>query len=112
MRGPDDLRRRRAERGASVDVLEPGILAGGAVGAGPGAAGRAGAAAVDVAAEGDGADGRATGEERRELRALRVVAADLDARAGVQVGGAHVDAGPRRDAQPPAPLGAGLRDEV
>src|SRR6185295_16438751 len=48
----------------------------------------------------------------RDLRALRVVARDLDAAAGVHVRGAHVDATAGRDAQPPPALGAGLAREV
>jgi len=69
-------------------------------------------ATVDVTPEGDSACRRATCEERRELDALRVVPGDLDPRAGVEVGGADVDLDAGCDAQPPAPLGAGLRLEV
>src|SRR5829696_74509 len=97
---------------ASVDVLESGGLLGGPVGAGPEAGGGARVATVDVTAEGDGACGRATRKERRELDALRVVPGDLDRRARVQVGGAHVDVDSGGDAQPAAPLDAGLCLEV
>jgi hypothetical protein len=69
-------------------------------------------ATVDVAAEGDGACVRATRKERREFDALGVVPGDPNGRACVQVGGAHVDVDSRGDAQPPAPLDAGLCLEV
>ena len=112
VRGRHHLRRGRAERAASVDVLKSGGLLGGSVGAGPDAGGGAGVATVDVTPEGDGACGRATCKERREFDALRVVPGDLNGRACVQVGGAHVDVHPGGDAQPPAPLDAGLCLEV
>jgi hypothetical protein len=112
VRGRHYLRRGRAERAASVDVLESGGLRGGPVGAGPEAGGGAGAETVDVTAESDGACGRPTRKERRELDALRVVPGDLNSCARVQVGGAHVDVGAGGDAQPPAPLDAGLSLEV
>ena len=112
VRGRHHLRRWRAEHAASVDVLEPGGLLGGPVGAGPEAGGGTGVATVDVTSEGDGACGRATRKERRELDALRVVPGDLNRRARVQVGGAHVDVDSCGDAQPPAPLDAGLCREV
>src|SRR5262245_27859511 len=79
--GRHDLSPGRAERAAAVDVLEPGRLVGGAVGARPDAVGGAGAATVDVTAEDDRARGRATREQRLEFDALRVVPADLDGRA-------------------------------
>src|SRR5919109_2612165 len=60
VRGRHHLRRGRAERAASVDVLESGGLLGGPVGAGPDAGGGAGGATVDVTPEGDGAGGCAT----------------------------------------------------
>src|SRR3954471_14461217 len=88
VRGREHLGRGRAKPAAPVDVLEPGGLVGGPVGAGPGAVGPAGAATVDVAAEDDGAGGCATGEERPELGALRVVRGRLDGRERVEVRGA------------------------
>ena len=106
-----NLRRRRAERGGSVDLLTPGVLAGGPIGPGPEAVRGAGGPAVDVAAEDDCASSRATRKERSELGALRSVGADLVDFGRRQVRGAHVDAHSRADAQPDAPLGAGLRLE-
>src|SRR6185503_9626604 len=99
-----------ADRDASVDVLEAGCLAGVLVITGPEPGGCAGVAAIDVATEDHGARGCATGEQLRELGALRVVAGDLIARSPVQVRGADIDVG--GDAQPAAPLEAGLRLEV
>src|SRR4051812_16482805 len=93
-------------------MLEPGGLLSGPVGAGPEAVGGAGVATVYVTPEDDGAGGRATCEERRELGALRVVPGHLDGRAGVQVGGADVGVDWGADAEPPAPLDAGLCLEV
>ena len=112
VRGRQHRRRWRAERSAPVDVLEPRGLRGTAVGADREAAGRARVAAIDVAAERDAAGRRAAGEDRGQLRALRVVAAHLARHARVQVGGAHVDAGAGGHAQPPAPLDVLLRIEV
>jgi hypothetical protein len=106
VRGGQHLRSGRAELAAPVDVLEPGRLVGGRVGAGPEAVGRAGIAAVDVATE----DRGATGEQCRKLGALRVVAGDLNRRSCVQVCGADVDL--RGHTEPAAPLEAGLCLEV
>jgi hypothetical protein len=69
-------------------------------------------ATVDVTAEDDGACVPATRKERREFDALRVVPGDLNSRARVQVGGAHVDVDSGGHAQPPAPLDACLCLEV
>jgi hypothetical protein len=70
--GRHHLRRGRAERAASVDLLEAGGLVGGLVGgpvaAGPEAGGGAGLVTVDVPPpEDDRAGCHATGKERREL---------------------------------------------
>ena len=62
-------RRGRAERAGSVDVLTPGVLVGGLVGAGPEAVGGARGATVDIAPEDDGAGSPATCKERPELAA-------------------------------------------
>src|SRR3954447_9591874 len=86
-------------------------MAGGAVGAGPEAVAGAGAAAVDVTAEDDGASGRSPCQQRGELGALRVVPGHLGGGAGVQVGGADVDVAPGGDTQPPAPLDPRLGHE-
>ena len=91
MRGGDHLGRGRAERARSIDVLTPGVLLRGPVGAGPEALRGAGGATIDVAREDDGAVGRATCKERPELGALRVVCSNLIGPAGGEVGGAHVD---------------------
>jgi hypothetical protein len=69
-------------------------------------------ATVDVTAEGDGSCRGPTGKERGELDALRVVPGDLNRRARVQVGGAHVNVDSGGDAHPAAPLDAGLCLEV
>lgn len=72
------LHRGRAERAASIDLLASGVRVGGTVGSGPEAMGGAGEETVDVAPEDDGAVGRATGKERSELGALRVVRGHLN----------------------------------
>jgi hypothetical protein len=82
--GRHHLRRGRAERAASVDVLESGGLLGGPVGAGPDAVGGAALATVHVTHEGDIACGRPTCKEYREFYALPVVPGDLDGRACVR----------------------------
>ena len=97
-----------AERAGSVDVLTPGVLVGGAVGASPKAVGGAGRVTIDVAPENDGAGGSATCKERPELGALWVVRGHFIGLVGGKVGGAHIDADSGADAQPPAPLGPGL----
>ena len=58
--GRHDPRRGRAERGGSVDLLQPGILVGGTVGASPVVGRGARGVTVEVTAEDDGAAGRAT----------------------------------------------------
>ena len=63
---------------------------------------------VDVASEDDGAEDSATCKECAELGALGVVRNHLIGFMGGKVGGAHVDADAGTDAQPLAPLGAGL----
>src|SRR6185437_13508184 len=85
--GRHHLRRGRTEGAGSVDLLEPGVLTGRAVAAAPESVRGAGGSPVEIAAEDDAASGRATGQERRELGALRVVSGDLAGRAFVQMGG-------------------------
>src|SRR5215467_9068753 len=70
-------RRGRAKRACSVDLLTPGILVRGSVGAGPEAVRGARAATVHVASEDDGAARRAVGQDRSELGALRRVRGHL-----------------------------------
>ena len=98
VRGRHHLRRGRAERAGSVHLLTTGVLVGGPVGSNPEALGRAGGATIDVASEDDGAGGRAAGEERLELGALRGVRGHLIGLMRGQVGGAHVDADSGADA--------------
>src|SRR5215467_14830014 len=66
-------RRGRAKRSCSVDLLTPGILVRGTVGAGPEAVRGAGGATVHVAAEDDGAGRRAACKDHSELGALQLV---------------------------------------
>ena len=83
--GTSRCRRRAADRG----------LTGGTVGAGPEAVGGAGPVTVDVTAEHEGVVGRRRARSARARRTARRFR-HLDARARVQVGGAHVDAVPGR----------------
>src|SRR3954454_6337709 len=92
--GGHHLDQGRVERAGSIDVLAPGVLLGGPVGAGPEALGGAGGATVEVAREDDRAGGRTTGQERPELGALWVVCRHLIGLVGGEVRGAHdVDSG-------------------
>src|SRR5439155_9157339 len=104
-------RRGRAKRACSVDLLTPGILVCGTVGAGPEAVRGAGGATVHVASEDDGAGRSAACKDRSELGALQLVRGHLNRPVRGKVSSADVNADPGAGAQPHAPLGAGLRLE-
>src|SRR4051794_41866 len=104
VRAGDHLGRGRAERARSIDLLTPGVLLAGHVGANPEALRGAGGAPVDVAREDHGAGGRATCKECPELVALRAVCSHLIALPRSEVGGAHVNVDSGCDTQPPTPL--------
>src|SRR5439155_12529195 len=104
-------RRGRAKRACSVDLLTPGILVCGTVGARPEAVRGAGGATVHVASEDDSAGRRAACKDRPELTALQLVRGRLNGLMCGKVSSAHVNADLCADAQPLAPFGAGLRLE-
>src|SRR6185312_9205106 len=70
--------RGRAKRPCSVDLLTPGILVRGTVGARPEAVRGAGGATVHIASEDDSAGRRAAGKDRPELTALRLILSRLN----------------------------------
>src|SRR5690242_19135116 len=103
--------RGRAKRACSVDLLAPGILVRGTVGAGPEAVRGAGGVTVHVASEDDGAGRRTASKDRSELGALQLVRGHLNGLVPGKVSSAYVNADPGAGAQPHATLRAGLRLE-